>query len=293
MTPSQTRQRGYRSLRSAAYLLEQGETDIAAYLAGNAAELLLKARYLSKNGLAALPTERNELRKHALNEHRLENLLTLCQGDVIHRQSLDAIDWRSVAEWHNQDRYEPIGSIDAAKARLRIEQTDLLFKAFVHHEIVESLEKSEAALAAEGIVFNLFAWVRWPGNQWKLNIATKWLDAEETRLARVAHIREINAKFLAPDLQHQIQAIDFDGVGDQTPCAFYNFSRSGTGGMTMRNGTFFGGGRLGPPVRNSATFAVDNIRTDSGAIDRAYVIALQPPSLDGTSGDHGAPNAPG
>ena len=116
------------------------------------------------------------------------------------------------------------------------------------------------------------------------------------RLERVAHIHATNAIFLAPDLHFQIQQIEFDGVEAQTPCAFYNFSWSGASGMTTRNSTFIGRGRLGPSVRNRATFAVDNIRSDGVMIDRAYVIALQPPA----TGDQrsppdrrGAPSAPG
>ena len=275
-TPSHIRKRSWQTLLSARLLMERDDVDNAAYLAGWSVELLLKARYCSKMGLKELPNDWQSLKKHKLADHNLDNLLTLCEGEAIQRDSLDSIDWASLSSWDNQDRYQPFGTTNPETAVRRMEQADLLFKAFVHYEIVEALEKAEAALAAEGVVFNLLAWVRWPNQQWQLNVASKWLDDEVTRDARVIHFANKVNEFLAPDLQRQILQTEYDGVDGKVPRAFYNMSGSTIG--TTRGGTFYGGGGYRPSIRNPLTFAVDNIHSDGVHIDRAYVVVLMPPA---------------
>ena len=278
MTPAEMRKRAWRSLDTAEAVLRHGDSDVAAYLAGQAAELALKSRYCAANGLASLPTGRKELQKHKLNEHRLDELLELSDSIKVQRTALDSIDWARVSEWHNEDRYRPFGSVSPERAAARIEQTRRLFTALVHHEVVTALSKAESQLAAEGVVFNLFAWLQGDDGKWRVSIATHWLDDLATRESRAKRIRDAFTQLLAPDLMHQVTALEYDGVADPLPRAFYN-TTSMSGGMTVRNATVFGGGHLPPPVRNNQVIVLDNIATDSGRIHRAYVIAVQPPRL--------------
>ena len=141
MTPSEMRKRAWRNLKSAGALLQHGDADKAAYLAGEAAELSLKARYCVTNGLSQLPATKRELADHKLLSHNLERLLRLSDAESIQRGALDSIDWQRVAEWDNEDRYKPVGTVTAEVARSRVDQTALLFQSLVQYEIVEALVK--------------------------------------------------------------------------------------------------------------------------------------------------------
>ena len=279
MTPAEMRKRAWRSLGTADVVINHGDADTAAYLAGQAAELALKARYCAKEGLPNLPTDRKELQRHKLNEHRLQELLKLSDSESVQRGALDLIDWPRVSEWHNEDRYKPVGHVSLEQATVRVAQTKRLFHALVDYEIVEALAKVESLLAGEGVVFNLFAWLRGEDGKWKLTIASKWFDEPTTREERVARVHQEMAQVLAPDLYKQVTSIDYDGVLDDVPRAFYGALSVAGGSMTVRGATIFSGGHLPLPVRNAKVFALDHIRTDYGGIPRAYVIAVQPPAV--------------
>jgi HEPN domain-containing protein len=115
LSPVELRLRARKSLESAALLLPS-DPDKAAYLAGEAAELLLKARYCALRGLSGLPSDRKALRKLKLDTHQLEQLMKFSDRMQLDWHAMDAIDWPTVTEWDNEDRYSALGSIAPDKS---------------------------------------------------------------------------------------------------------------------------------------------------------------------------------
>lgn len=157
MSPSEIRKRAWRSLGTASLTLDQGnDPDSAAYLIGQAVESMLKARACAVGGLQTLPDDRKELRRHKLDDHTLDRLLNLTDGAAVQRSALDGIDWSSLSEWNNQDRYKPVGHVTHDQACRRLVQARRLFRVLIDHEIVQGLQQVEARLSGEGVIFNLF-----------------------------------------------------------------------------------------------------------------------------------------
>jgi len=160
MTPSALRQRAIQNLRSARALLDVQDADNANQLAGHAAELLLKARFCSKNGVSQFPETRAALREAKLvmlATHSLDELLMLCDG--LHFDRCSEIDWESAAAWLVEDRYKPTGTRSASEVLRQLNATELLAQTLVEYELVEGIQRmrqaieisSKAALAVAAI----------------------------------------------------------------------------------------------------------------------------------------------
>lgn len=276
MTPSEMRGRATKTLDSAQRLLAD-DGDKAAYLAGEAAELALKARYCTKNSLSELPTDKGKLRKLRLNVHDLEALFRLVDGVQIDWHAMDKIDWGRVSDWHNEDRYAPVDSLAADIATERVAQTRHLLNGLAQYEVVETLAKIEREISATGVVFNLFAYVEREAGGWRLLLATRWLDDPATRHTRITELNRKVKATLPSDLYDWIQDFECFGVGDALPTAFYNFGWVGAQGYRVSDSTIISGGRLAAPVRHPGLFIATNVLVDGMRLPRSYVIALQPP----------------
>lgn len=158
MTPFQLRTRASRDIKSAFVLLGADDPDNASKLAGEAAELALKARYCTRNGIANFPETLKEFKDAGLRnlmDHDLTKLLKLAQGVEI--QKYTGIDWDRIGVWDVVQRYDPVGSIGSEQATERIEHSNVFIGLLRLHELLERLSSVRAELEQTiGTPFDFF-----------------------------------------------------------------------------------------------------------------------------------------
>lgn len=178
MTPSELRVRALRNIASAHKLVAVGDADNPSNLAGQAAELALKARYCTRHGLSDFPATATGLRAAGIGQlaiHDLDKLLTLCKGINIPRTA--GIDWARIADWSNEQKYDVVGAVSPEKATVQIVQTEALLRTLRLFELIERLiaVRSETE-QARGALFTIFALDSVDGDaQWRLLIGAPWI----------------------------------------------------------------------------------------------------------------------
>jgi HEPN domain-containing protein len=194
LTPEQLRQSSAKHLTDAQDCLVKGDHDRAAYDAGFAAELALKARYCSRKGLPVLPDDKKVLKWHKLNTHDLDSLLRLSDSAFISRGSMNDIDWSCISDWDNEDRYKAAGSVSKQVATKRVEQSKLLAQELIEHEIVEALARARDQLLAAGVDLGLLAWAAadYGSMGWVTHLSSFCLDDPLTREQRML---DLHSKF--------------------------------------------------------------------------------------------------
>ena len=284
MSPSELRQRATRNLLSAERLLDS-DPDMAAYLAGHAAEMALKARYCSVHKLLALPGDPGARKVHKIDGHELEKLLQQSDQIRIERSALDAIDWAEICKWDNEDRYQAVDTMSRMAAKARLEQTSVLVATLSHFEIVTALIEVERQVAKRYGPFNLFAWWQAAADEpWKILIATP-ATAGTSGLAGhleggTAITREVS-RLLPKDLAAHLGSIEACNPEHPIAFRFYNAAVATNGVYTVRGATIFRNLPF-PSTRRPGLFQLADIVTTNGGIHRAYVIALQPPPQPGS-----------
>jgi len=283
VTPAETRDRARRNLKSAHTLLADDDADKAAYLAGEAVELILKARYCVLNGLPGLPSDNKDLRQHGLQEHDLDKLLTLSESAHIQWRAMNEIDWSVASDHNNQDRYTRPGSISKERAAERIAQTERLLDGLVEYEVVEACQAVALELATQGVTLNLIAWCLTQEGKWTLIAASLWFDCARTRVRRMAQLVSMICARLQPDLHDLIKnTLDVFGVSDPVPTTFYHLAlQMDGGGLRLENSTFLNFDRMPPPrgrLENSPLL-VKNVRASRFEIESAYLIEVDTTNL--------------
>jgi hypothetical protein len=191
MMPEEVRCKARSNLGSAFRLFDAGDYDNASYLAGYVVEFFLKARYCTRKGWAAFPSDRQELKRRlkGTNEkvfsHDLDELLTLSYGATLKRSTMHAIDWDRAMDWSSEQRYAPVGSVTREQADAQLQQTDLLLVELSLYEAVEQLVRVEQRLSQTHGPFNLFAVVQgvYAPDRWDV-VASAWWLAGDARANR-------------------------------------------------------------------------------------------------------------
>ena len=133
-TAAQLRDAAAKDVRAAQHLIDGGFLDQAAYLAGHAVEMAIKARYCVLNGYPRL-TRAAVRRLVQADRHNLDRLLTHADGVQIVRARFAAIDWAAVKSWGNEDRYRARGLVSLETAQARVDQSDTVISTLAQFEL--------------------------------------------------------------------------------------------------------------------------------------------------------------
>jgi HEPN domain-containing protein len=205
MTPQQLRENALNKLRSAEALIEAGSPDEAANLCGQAVEMVLKARFATRNRLADFPKDVKELKKinKEVVTHDLDALLRLAEGEQFNKASVRHIDWERAMAWEVGQRYDPVGTKTRADAEAQLIESQRLYDELARYEYVEKLVLVERKVSDENGPFIWFGIVKdavVPG-EWAV-VASGWWALEEPGRNRAFDL--IRARLLEtidPDLR--------------------------------------------------------------------------------------------
>jgi HEPN domain-containing protein len=230
MTPQELRQNAWTKVKSARSLLAAGSLDDAAYLAGYAVELVLKARYCTRAGWADFPSDAAEIRRIGGKEvltHDLERLLTLAEGTSLAPNTLHHIDWNQALDWDVEQRYRPVGSLTKENVEAQIRETEKLFLEMVLYEIVEKAHAVEIEIENDVGPFNLFAVVNGltAPSKWELMISAWWLGPDPKAKAEEVVIPRLQVA-LDEDLLATIPLTSWWHPRDEWVQRFHTYPRS-------------------------------------------------------------------
>ena len=115
-------------LRDAQVLLQEGRYDGAAYLAGYAVEIAIKARICQTLGWTGFPESRREFEGYAsFKTHDLAVLLHLSgqESAILERYKEE---WDRIVAWTPEERYSSVGSVEELTAHERVVVTRILIE---------------------------------------------------------------------------------------------------------------------------------------------------------------------
>ena len=280
MTPKDLRESAAKHASDAQSSLDRGDFDKAAYDAGFCAELALKARYCSRNALLSLPTDKKNLKFHKLNTHDLNKLLQVSESVFIAQASMKDIDWKSISDWENEDRYKITGQTSEAVAKSRVEQTTLLIDELIEHEVVEALERSCRKILAQGIDIGLLTLTASHNvaKKWVIQFSSLWLDDPVTRKERTNFLGNEFLSAIPVDLRPVIVLFEIFGREDDVPRAFYNLAMANDLGCNFVKDSILIGANL-PAFDFTGLFRVSGLLSNGIHVGRAYVLRLSTKAL--------------
>jgi hypothetical protein len=280
VTPEQLRQSSAKHLTDAQDYLAKGDYDRAAYDAGFAAELALKARYCSRKSLPLLPEDKKVLKSHKLNTHDLDGLLRLSDSAFISQSSMNEINWSCISDWDNEDRYKAVGSVSEQIATGRVEQTKLLTQELVEHEVVEAFVRARDQLLAEGVDLGLLAWAAadYGSMGWVTHLSSFWLDDPRTRTQRMQDLQSRIIAETPADLRGYVTTLKIYGRADEVPSAYYNLNMALSMGVGLvKHSAFIGA--ASPQYEFTGILRVKGVKSNAVSIAHSYVLRLSPPAL--------------
>jgi HEPN domain-containing protein len=193
MTPQQLRENALNKIRSAKVLIEANSPDEAANLCGQAVEIVLKARFATRNGLADFPKDVKELKKISKDvvTHDLDALLRLAEGEGFNKKSVRHIDWERAMAWDVGQRYDPVGTTSRAAAEAQLVETQTLYVELGLYEYVEKLAQVEQQVSDELGPFIWFGLVRdaVKPREWAVVASGWWALDESGRMKALDIIR--------------------------------------------------------------------------------------------------------
>lgn len=277
MTPADARSTARAHLVEARVLLAS-RPEGAAYNAGFAAELALKARHCTQTGLPRLPEDKKALSAAKLNTHRLDQLLKLSDTERIQRSSLQGIDWEAIRDWDNEDRYKAPGGVSHEVATRRIEQTERLCETLELYELIEAVERASKMFAAQrNTVFNLIALLQQhKGGPRLLFVSSTCFDDLERDKA--VQFYELVKSEVASDVFPLIADMRIIGLDHQLVQDIMVFASMTFGCGTVRNSLFMNTGDLPMPSgKREGLFRFASCRMNGSYVHEAYVIVLESP----------------
>ena len=87
--------------------------------------------------------------------HDLEKLLTFAEKEELPKSKY--IDWDMVTDWNNEHKYRPVGDLDKAAVRLRIEETQKLLEGLEGAVIVDKLRQWAKSIEDDKDIFTPLA----------------------------------------------------------------------------------------------------------------------------------------
>jgi HEPN domain len=211
MTPQQLRENALNKINSAKVLMEAGSHDEAANLCGQAVEIVLKARFATRNALADFPKDVKELKKinKEVATHDLDVLLRLAEGEEFDKKGVRHIDWERAMAWEVGQRYDPVGTRTPEDAEAQLVETYSLYVELALYEYVEKLIQVERMVSDEIGPFIWFGLVKDAVNpgEWEVVASGWWAVDEPGRTkaldlirSRLMDIMDSDLRSLAPNI---------------------------------------------------------------------------------------------
>ena len=257
-TASQLRDAAAKDVRAAQHLIDGGFLDQAAYLAGHAVEMAIKARWCVLNGYPRLT--KAAVRGLKQDPHNLDRLLTLADGQQIVRARFTAIDWGALKSWGNEDRYRARGLVSLETAKARVAQSEAVISTLAQFELHRCLSNFAQQGAANGSI-SAFALLRnTQGALFDILIASKLLsDPIRGPVFRHGFVGSINA-LIPPDLRLLIGNYEFANAEHPRANLVYHLAAANPGVFSVTDSIVVGGPNM-PRVRYSGLFHMARIKT--------------------------------
>ena len=233
LTPSQLRELSAKNLERARRSLAAKDPDHAAYEAGHAVELALKARYCTFMQWADFPNDDKDRKARGgpdcVHHHDLQRLLRVSPNSW-HIPHFANVQWDIVSDWDNQDRYKGIGHKIQEQAQTMLEESSQLIYELRKFDTAEALVLVEHAVSAQLGPFWLFAWskerespleqVLWCA-PWAVSKAAPWAASKIAVDAGQELIRRTIVTVVPADLQELVGPVRY--VSPEEAWPFFMF----------------------------------------------------------------------